>query len=257
MALAALPAVLLVAARARLARWFLAGTVAYLIVWASPLSSFQLRFLTPVWWVLAPITACALRLVLRRAGEMHRLLRLAVAALIAAVLLLNLPPWTVLHEGDRRGWTGWLTHIVREWPLDVVLGGVSREAFLAQHVPTYGAWRWINQHTPPDRTRVLTFLGGDHYYSERPRLWSEAVVARDATWAALAGQEREARSALERLGITHVMAPVPFRQTDEQRRLAVLQSAFVAAYGEVVYEDGWTVVYRLRSSPGMAATDQR
>ena len=255
--LAVLPAALLVAARVRMARWFLAGSVAYLIIWASPLSSFQLRFLTPVWWTLAPVAACGLGLVLHRAGEVHRLLRLAVLSLVATVLLLNLPPWTVLHEGDRRGWTGWLTHIVREWPVGVVVGGVSRDAFLAQHVPTYGAWRWIDQHTPRDGTRVLTFLGGDHYYSARPRVWSEAVVARDATWGALAGQEQQARSALERLGITHVMAPVPFRRTAEQRRLAVLQPAFVAAYGEVVYEDGWTLVYWLRPSPETGATDQR
>ena len=255
--LATLPAALMVAARSRPARWLLAGAVAYLAVWASPLSSCQLRFLLPLWWIAAPLVAAALHLLERSAGEVHRLLRAAVMLLVAALLLLNLPPWTVLHEGDRRGWTGWLTHIVREWPLHVVLGGISEDVFLAQHVRTYGAWRWIDAHTSPRDTRVLTFLGGDHFYAERQRVWSEAVVARDATWGALAGRDAAARAAMARLGITHVMAPVPARQTEEQQRLAALQPGFIAARGQVVYEDGWTLVYRLRSLPEEAVTDQR
>lgn len=255
--LATLPAALIVAARVRLARWLLAGAAAYLAVWASPLSSYQLRFLIPLWWITAPLVAAALQLLVHSAGAVHRVLRTVGLLIVAAVLLVNLPPWTVLHEGDRHGWTGWLTHIVREWPMQVVLGGISEEAYLARHVRTYGAWRWIDAHTPPRDTRVLTFLGGDHFYAERRRIWSEAVTARDATWGALTGQEAEARAAMARLGITHVMAPVPARQSEEQQRLAALQPGFIASHGEVVYEDGWTLVYRLGPSPEAAVTDQR
>ncbi len=86
-----------------------------------------------------------------------------MAGAVALLLTLNLPPFVESHEPDRRGWTGWLTHVHRSLPLAVVLGAESESAYLTRTVPTYRAWQRIDELTAPDSV-VLTFLSGDHLY---------------------------------------------------------------------------------------------
>jgi len=261
------PAVAVVLRRNRRARWLAAGALLYAAVWASPVSSFQLRFLVPWWLVAAPLAAAGAEALARVAGRARPPIRAATGALLGVLLLANLPPFTPLHEGDRSGWTGWLTHVVYRPPVEVVLGGVSQDRWLRDHVRSYGAWRHVNEHAEPD-ARVLTFFGGDHFYAERDRLWSEAVVARPVTWGATASVDdpaaRERRRAevvdrLRALGITHLMAPPARHRTAEHRALTILREDTLRRSFELVYEDHWAAVYRLRTASGSEtrASDQR
>jgi hypothetical protein len=258
LALAGIPLAAFVAVRRRSAAALLAGTAIYAAVWASPLSSCQLRFLVPAWLPCAALLAAGMRLVLDRVRSQPA--GVCVHVGLAVVLLASLPPWTILHEGDRRGWDGWLTHVVHEPPTAVVLGGVSEDAWLRAQVRTYGAWRWIDAHTPPT-ARVLTFFSGDQLYAHRPRLWSEAVAARAATWGATGGNRDPVVDALRRLGVALVLAPAAPWRTDEHRRLDLLRPEIMGSALEKVYEDRFAVVYAVRAGAedapaGAGTTDQ-
>ena len=240
------------------ARWLLAGAALYTAVWASPLSSFQLRFIVPLWIFVAPLVALAAERLLDASRRTSPFAGSLMAIVLAAALVLNLPPFTPWHEGDRVGWTGWLTHVIRRVPIEVVTGGIGRDRYLRQEVRTFGAWSYLNERAPPG-ARVLTFFGGDHLYSHRARLWSEAVVARPVTWGSTDGDVGTLLTRLHALGITHIMAPPARQQTAQQAALTLLQPATLANAFEVVYSDWWVTVYRVRSAPtsDRPTTDQR
>ena len=254
------PAVILVVARRRAARWLAGGALLYTAVWASPISSFQMRFMVPWWLMAAPLAAAAVETL--RGAPARPLLRWLTGGTLGALILLNLPPLTPLHEGDRSGWTGWLTHVVYRPPIEVIAGGISQDRYLREQVRSYGAWTYVNEHADPG-ARVLTFFGGDHFYSERARLWSNAVIARPVTWGATVGEDggsagrQEVLAGLQTLGITHLMAPPPRHQSAEERALVILQADTLRRAFEPIYEDYWVAVHRLRTGSEALASDQR
>lgn len=249
-----IPFVVLAWRRSAASRWLTAWGLLYLAVWASPVSSFQLRFLVPFWVLAAPLFALIAHSLLDSSSRVGRHL---ITGFVAVVLATNLPPFIPLHEGDRSGWTGWLTHVVRRVPVEVVAGGVTHDAYLTREVRTFGAWTYLNTHAPAG-SRVLTFFGGDHFYARRARLWSEAVAARPVTWGATDVPVSTLLDRLSRLGITHVMAPPPDRRTHDEAALSILQPATREAAFDVIYKDYWTVVYRVRAAGSAAGvTDQR
>ena len=79
------------------------GRAAYLALWASPLSSFQMRFVIPIVPLLAARPEGASRL----AGDASRA-RMVVLSAVALLLIMNLPPAVEWHERDRAGWDHWL-----------------------------------------------------------------------------------------------------------------------------------------------------
>jgi len=247
MVLALAPCAAVAMRRRRAALALGVGTMLYLAGWVSPISSLQARFLVTAMLALAPLLAAGVRDALPA--------RRVMLPLIAAALLLNLPPATPLHEGDREGWAHWLTHVERTIPAASVLGGVSDDEYLRRQVRSYAAWQWINQHTPPG-ARVLAFSGGDHYYARRPRLWSDAEAARDVTWWARSADA--ALAALDDIGIDYVLLPQPRIRTPKEQALPLVAAIERGALAKI-YEDGWYLVYRREtetSAPG-AATDQR
>lgn len=216
------------------ARWLLLVCGAYALAWASPLSSFQVRFLIPMLPFLAIASAGALRNLPR-----------ASLWLVVALSVLNLPPFVEWHERDRVGWTGWLNHVMRGAPLAVVVGGEREFDYLARRVPSFRAWVYANRHLPPT-ARVLTFSGGDHLYSQRDRLWSDATRARDATWGAPAETVplSTLRQRLARLGVTHVL--VDRRLLDGAAgKLAITSDAMRACCYAPIFDDGRFVLYRV------------
>jgi hypothetical protein len=223
--------------------WLFGLVLAYLALWASPLSSFQMRFLVPITPLLAVLGAEGFRRFRERFSS-RQADRLAVAAL-AGLLLLNLPPFTSLHEGDRRVWEGWLTHVLHTVPVGVVIGRVSSESYLEEKVASYRAWRYVNTHLPED-ARVLTFSGGDQFYSQRQRLSSDAWLAHAATWGALHGQEQLAVQELRRLGVTHLLFDKRLIEQHELDDLALTDPAVIARSYEKVYEDQRFILYQLR-----------
>jgi hypothetical protein len=240
----------LLAAWRRPAMTLAAGCLVYVGVWASPFASFQLRFLMPLVPFMAIGASAAVTELARRAGGTG----IVVHATVVVLLLLNLPFFTVWHEPDRQGRDGWLTHVLRGLPVGVVAGTESEQAYLARRVPTYRAWQFIDSHAAPG-SRVLTFSGGDHYYSRTPRLWSEATVALPVTWDAEAVPAAELRARVAALGISHVLVE---RRSFENPRLSGLplwSDTMRACCLRPVYEDDRTQVFLLDTTAASAPAD--
>lgn len=178
-----------------------AAALAYLAVWASPISSYQMRFLIPVLAGLALIAAEGWQTIID-ATAVSRRLRAAAAVAIWGVAFLNLPPWMSLHESDRGITRGWLTHVLRTSPVSVVIGRESEQQYLTRTLPSYGAWQYANAHLPPDAI-VLAFSGGDHLYSDRTRIPHDSVLARPAVWTAKGAAD--VAQALQRLGVGYAL----------------------------------------------------
>ena len=223
-----------------------AGCTAYLAVWASPISSFQMRFVIPVLPFLATLGAEGTRRV-QATARMIPAGSALVSAVVVVMLLFNLPPTSGWHEPDRRGYEGWMAHIARGLPLGVVLGAESEQDYLARMVLSYRAWRFVNTALPAD-ARILTFSGGDHLYSERPRLSSEAVAARPATWDARTGEEPHATEALHALGITHVLFAKRQIERGDVGTLAIASERMRTCCLALAYEDAHFALYRVRGS---------
>ncbi len=242
-----LPALLLVRGKGPTTRWLLLFLGIYVLLWASPLSSFQGRFLIPIVPVLALVTATAFN---RLAGvdppESRWHGGKLAAGIMVFVMFLNLPPAISLQDEDRLHWTGWLTHVIRRLPTAVVSGKQTGESYLTKYVPAYAAWQYINRNLPAD-ARVLTFEGGDHFYAERARLLSDATAAHPAVWGAMPGKEEETRAALRRLGITHILFDKNQMASGEPGQIAIGQRSFQERWFLNVYEDDRFVLYRLRN----------
>jgi hypothetical protein len=234
--------------RASAAWVLLAGSAAYIAVWASPMSSFQLRFLVPVVPFLAALAAHGAMRVGEAADATLRHGGAAAGAMIVVLLLMNLPPAIEWHERDRVGWSGWLTHVIRGLPFAVVVGVEKEDDYLARVVPSYRAWRFIDTMLPQS-SRVLSFSGGDNLYSNRSRISSDAIVAHEATWGTTAGEEREAARALTRLGITHVLFDKRQFETGSVRAIAIGTEEMRSCCLAPVYEDDRFALYEVRSGP--------
>lgn len=224
----------------RILPWLAGFVLLFTYLWASPLSSFQLRFLIATAPILAVLAAAGFSRL--QALAEGRLLRWVLPSLLAGLLLLNLPPFTALHEADRVGWDGWLTHVMRRPPLDVVVGKETQADYLKRTVRSYAVWQYINVNLP-EKARILTFSGGDHLYSDRSRLWSDSTLARPAVWGALAGQETQAFAALRRLEMTHILFDK--RLAERTGQLAIRQPQAVDGRYALEYEDGGFVLYRI------------
>ena len=221
--------------------------IAYMALWASPIASFQMRWglaVTPVLAVLAAVGYEQVSTILRA--------RVPLTILVAALLILNLPPYTPAHEHERRDWaggTGWLTHVVHGMPL-VVVGAESRDSYLRRMVPTYAAWRAATRTLPPNAV-VLTWSGGDHFFGTASRIWVFSPAIRAAA-AAPPGQERRAFDSLRRLGITHILIDKRFLQANRYgpgitwESYALTNARTAADRYEIMYEDEHALLYRIR-----------
>jgi Dolichyl-phosphate-mannose-protein mannosyltransferase len=229
--------------RSQAVTWMTGLGLSYLILWASPLSSFQMRFLVPITPLLAVLGGEGLHRGLGWFSATKRTQQLATAGL-TFMLFLNLPPFTSFHEGDRAVWDGWLTHIVHTVPVGVVTGHTGREAYLEKEVASYRAWQYINSNLPAN-ARVLTFSGGDQFYSQRERISSDASLANQAIWGAPRGEEQKALRELHRLGVTHLLFDK--REIDQGKLddLAITEPGVIALKCDKEYEDDRFILYRL------------
>jgi hypothetical protein len=227
--------------------WLGGLALLYLALWASPISSFQLRFLVPIAPVLALLAAAALtrlfalgRLAASGRPTLAKTLPKGLVALSAVLLFLNLPPFTSLHEHDRAGWDGWLNSVLHGVEWGVVAGAESRHDYLSRKVRSYPVWDNANKTLPED-ARVLAWSGGDQFYSRRERIWAYATSARPAAWAGLGpdGDPAALLPALQELDITHLIADRDFRERLEGA--PGWQDRF-----ERLYEDWFYTLYRVR-----------
>jgi hypothetical protein len=84
---------------------------------------------------------------------------------------------------------------------------------------------------------VLTFSGGDHLYSDRDRISSDATAAHLAVWGSNLDQEEQALDTLRDLGITHVLFDQSKIESGEISSLAIANESNLSAWYEVEYED--------------------
>ena len=194
--LASVPGMALAIRRHRRLLGVLVGVVIYAAVWTSPVSSLQFRFLFPVLPFLAILAAAGFRSLWPRS----RAIELGVAGL----LFLSLPPFIPLHEGDRREWLGWLTHVLRRIPVEVVVGAEATDAYLTRTVRSYGAWRFINTQLPKEAA-ILSYPGGDNFYAQRRRVWANSPQMLEGVRRLSPGSEDEAFDFLRRWKISHVL----------------------------------------------------
>lgn len=242
-----LPALALL--RGRPTRWYLAFAVGYAVVWASPLSTFQLRWPTPVVPVMAVLGAeAASRLrasvaTSRRGGGLGPAL---LAAGLAAVMLINLPPLTPYQEADRTGDLGWLTGVMRQPPLAVVIGAESAADYLGRAVPSSRAWRYLDHHSPASAVVLTLTEGGDNFLTARRRVPYDAVVAQPAVGRAPVGRERQALVALDRLGVSYVLFDRWLIGHGPHGQDAIAAPRALACWYDTTYDDGRFIVGRLR-----------
>jgi 4-amino-4-deoxy-L-arabinose transferase-like glycosyltransferase len=166
--------------------------VGYLALWASPLSSLQLRFVVPVLGPLAVVAAAGFDAAWQLARERAPAAGSVLAVVVLAALALALPPFVALHEPDGEGT---LTHVLSETPLDVVTGAETEDAYIARRVPAYPAIQRLNRLAGPGDRVVMAIDPFANYYSQAELIPDFAVcLARaglyghgpGAAWRALA-----------------------------------------------------------------------
>lgn len=204
--------------------WLCAGAGCYLALWASPISSYQMRFLMPVVPALALIGAACLDSIAACADRNFTQGRRAVNAMVLILATMNLPAFIRWQEADRVVWDGWLTHVLRAMPLAVITGRESESAYLSREVSSYAAWRAIETTTPPG-ARILTFTGGDRLYASRRYVPYDSTMAR-AVLSATAQEAARAAEALRGLGVTHVLFDRRELSRWDVERVAISSAAF-------------------------------
>jgi 4-amino-4-deoxy-L-arabinose transferase-like glycosyltransferase len=224
-------------------KWIGIFVLIFFVLWALPISSFQLRFLlllTPWLAVLAAEGFGRIKLALHAGRKGNYVLTIGLAFL----LLLNLPPFLSLHEGNQPGYADWLTHVVRTIPLGVVIGYESEASYLSRNVPTYAAWQAIDTLLPEDAL-ILTFAGGDHLYATRDRYRDSAPRVIAPVWRATADAVEPARAALASAGVTHILYDKELLDS-ELGSLAIVQPNMVSAWEQPLYEDDHYFLLALR-----------
>jgi hypothetical protein len=226
--------------------WVCGYVLAFLGLWVLS-GNFQMRFLMPVMPFAALIAAEAYRRLWIGLAGFGKIRPATVSGIVGLVLVLNLPPFMSLQENDRIQWDGWLTHVVHHIPVEVVVGRIKQNRFLTEKVPSYAAWQEINR-TLPDSAYVLTFSGGDHYFSERQRLWSNAIAARPLVWTPYEEPGRNYTKA-RKMGITHILADHGSLEQGRLGEIPILAPAGLLENCEIIYADANFVLYKISDEP--------
>lgn len=210
---------------------------AYVLLWVSPLSSQQLRFLLPAVPALAVLGACGLASARELGARLHPRVAAVPALVVVATLALSLPAFTALHDRDGEDT---LTHVLRGAPIDVVSGAESEREYLARKLPAYEAARALEGD-------ALTVAVSDPYvdtYASAELIpdWSACIRIAGAR----PGEVRSELRALRRLGVRRLLVEPGLRA--EQGALALTRRPPPSGSARVVYDDGRAVVYEL--APG-------
>ena len=226
--------------------WLAALVALWLLLWFLPVTSLEVRQLLPIAPVLAVLAAFAF---VRVAGLARLVAGRAAPALLAGgltvLMVLNLPPFTPLHEVDRVNWNGWLSSVLYRLPWSVVAGGQSVDDYLTREIRSYPVWQYAAAHLPPD-ARVMTWSGGDEFYTHHDRLWANSAPA-IATAKAPPGAEAQALAGLRALGITHlIVGRRPPEEPYPGDAYALTSPLARSQWYEELYSDYWYVLYRIQ-----------
>jgi len=149
-------------------------------------SSEQLRYLLPV----VPLAAIAIAAAAEKiGGSVKSVAQYALAAASACAALTSF---------------AWFC---QKAPFRVVLGGETRDAYLARHLDYYPYYQWINAETPPEAKVWLINMRRDTYNIERP-VFSDYLfedwTLRKMVWESGNAQELRAKAAA--MNVEHVLA---------------------------------------------------
>jgi hypothetical protein len=219
-----------------------AFSLGYVALWASPISSQQLRFLVPVLAPLAVLAGYGVDRALSVARRWSPAAAVAAGLLVTAVFLLSLPPFLRAHERDRAGDGGWLTHVLREVPVSVVTGAESDTAYLQRRIPTYSAVRRLNEVAAADDTVVIATDPFVDFYAE-PRTIPDYAVCLSRLGLGRGGGDD--LRALRRASVDYLLVQDGLRDASVVR----WHDADVAEYLQPIYADGRATLYRVRPSP--------
>jgi hypothetical protein len=223
--------------------------LAYLLLWASPLSSLQMRFAIPVLPPLAVLAAVGFQHACSMASKLNRRLPVVIAGLVLTTLVLSLPPFLSMHERDRHGWEGWLTSVLREFPLNAVTGAEDRDVYLTRRLRTYAAIQRLNAVADTHDRAIVSANEMNNLYSQAELVPDFAICLGNAR--APRGSEKAAYRGLRGAGVTHVLFEQELRH--EQSALALTGQAFERRYLKVLYEDPRAVLYRVAKPPRVAS----
>ena len=149
-------------------------------------SSEQLRYLLPV----VPLAAIAIAAAAEKiGGSVKSVAQYALAAASASAALTSF---------------AWFC---QKAPFRVVLGGETRDAYLARHLDYYPYYQWINAETPPEAKVWLINMRRDTYNIDRP-VFSDYLfedwTLRKMVWESGNAQELRAKAAA--MNVEHVLA---------------------------------------------------
>jgi hypothetical protein len=137
-----------------------------------------------------------------------------------------------LHETDRVGWDGWLTHVAHEVHVGVVSGQEPEDDFLSRQLPSYRAWSYAESNLPADAT-VLNFMAEDHLYAEVDWVAAHATQVRPVVRGT---GTLEPTEAFDSFGLTHILVDPALVEAGGEWA-PILDPEVLGAEFETVYED--------------------
>jgi hypothetical protein len=185
--LAAVPLVLLAAARMRPLRWLLAWSALMYVLWAATLVWLRLLFPALAVWAVAAVWG------MRRAGEGRSWLRRALGGLAGWCVAANLFSFAVYH------------HALMEPAVPLFGAPHEREEWLARHVPYHPAAQCANERLAPSDKILL--VGETRTYYLRVPYESDTAYDRTAIveYAAEADSAETLARVLREKGFTHLL----------------------------------------------------
>jgi hypothetical protein len=185
--LAAVPLLLLAAARMQSLRWLLAWSALMYVLWATTLVWLRLLFPALAVWAVAAVWG------MRRAGEGRPWLRRALGGLAGWCVAANLFSFAVYH------------HALIEPAVPLFGAPHEREEWLARHVPYHPAAQCANERLAPS-DKILLIGETRTYYLRVPH---ESDTAYDRTaiveYAAEADSAETLARVLREKGFTHLL----------------------------------------------------
>ncbi len=130
----------------------------FLLILAFFLAAPRIRYVLPVVPLLAIATTIGIKSLLDYTAQLHqRWIRYAVFLAVLGTSLTCL----VANASYLK------TRFTAFQPLNYISGKVTREQFVTQHLGSYNAVQYVNDHVPPDATVFLMFMAGRGYYLNR------------------------------------------------------------------------------------------
>ncbi|MBI5178057.1 MAG: hypothetical protein HZA04_02195 [Nitrospinae bacterium] len=206
----------------------LGGATALFMAAAVLLASIMARYFLPVIPLLVFLCAGFFAAADRRGYK--------AVAVICATAVIGWNVWGYAHAA--RSFSGWA----------YLTGHETKNAFLARHIPTYGATEYMNAHLKKTDTVYFVFTGNQVYYTGiryfYDSYWDGTTLMRHF---APGNSAFAAANGLKAAGISHLLYRADLmRRYVEQNRLEVVFAEFISRHARVEYEDGAATLLALK-----------